>query len=472
MKKSDIKYLIIFMMIPIIMGDIPQYRKKDLVVFGISGRGKSTFLNHLLLGSKGYLFKTSTGGDSCTQDVTKVAHNIFGTQVGVNIYDTPGSFAADMTLSAWFQKMKNGIPHSFDALIWVINIKERALTSDVILFNALQLIFDNFNFSNIILVFSHCDTLTSEDSTPQEVAEKWIANLNNALADKSITSKIKADHIVYFGLEERNKYKPNYHQEFLTAMNALPSGSSKMQMMHEINPKVMARTILEKTDPALWDAVEGEIKRMKTCYDEKTLVHRWNQTDEQIYSVPMKEVKAGDRLLTLTRQPSGDFKCELEPAIIVNYYQEADANAYTQFIKIRTEDNNELKIHAQHYVHVLRNGTYLFILAGSVQVNDSLYSFDINPADWESVDDKHLTKLVKVVSVKSCQKEDIGVPMNIRTPSLNLITNNLWGSSRFDGDAGALGHAFACLAARIHPQGGQMIQDLAFSLKLDKLLSF
>jgi len=100
-----------------------------LVVFGVAGRGKSTLLNYLLLPPElaededFQSFKSDSGGESCTKRVDSCQGVILGTNIGIEVYDTPGSFSLDTPLNKWFDTICEGkLPNPFHALLWVIDI--------------------------------------------------------------------------------------------------------------------------------------------------------------------------------------------------------------------------------------------------------------------------------------------------------------------------------------------------------------
>jgi len=263
---------------------------------------------------------------------------------------------------------------------------------------------------------------------------------------------------------ERKKvatFTPKYHSEIAQLAKSLSPTSLAINAGLKFG-KAFAVDLLNGIDPKFRKDVEQELE--KQCYDQDTQVYLWDQKKEEIVRVAMKEVKPGDLLLTLQQQ-SDEFTCQFEPVVIVNRY-EPTPHTVKSFLKIVTgegEDTRELKLHKNHFMHVSRNGKHLCIEAKAVLYDDLLYAFDSH-SEFSSL------RNAKISHISVCEEGDITVPMNIRTPSLNLIVNDLWGSSKFNPDSGLVGHTLVCLAAKIHPQGGQKLQNFAHRWKLNRFL--
>jgi len=103
---------------------IPRYG-----VIGVSGKGKSTFLNSL---SDTKTFKTGSSSKSVTQK--KEAYH--GTLNGQTycLIDLPGICAMNMTLNDWLQEAK---VKDLDAVFWVRSVLDRATNDDSTMYSAM-----------------------------------------------------------------------------------------------------------------------------------------------------------------------------------------------------------------------------------------------------------------------------------------------------------------------------------------------
>lgn len=219
-----------------------------LSVYGSSGRGKSTFLNYLLQcpvnARNNPQFLAKKGGSAGTLAVSPpFTANIFNTEKSITVYDTPGSFSLDMPLEQWFDLLKSGLPNPFHALIWVLDINQRAQPGDAVLSQAMEKILDNFTMNKVILVFTHCDIAADADDGEIDVkklADDWLKTINS-----KIKQKVDTKNIVLFGKEMRGYDNSQFIPSFLKALEDIPREAA-LGVKNQIDRKAVYDDILEE----------------------------------------------------------------------------------------------------------------------------------------------------------------------------------------------------------------------------------
>merc|ERR1719169_299959 len=76
----------------------------------------------------------------------------------------------------------------------------------------------------------------------------------------------------------------------------------------------------------------------------------------------------------------------------------------------------------------------------------------------------HYAKLLPSRDVQIGDVE-IQTTVSLRTQSLTMVVNGIVGSSRAEGDTGLLGHGLVILASMLITNGGQKLQNLAWSIE-------
>jgi len=135
------------------------------------------------------------------------------------------------------------------------------------------------------------------------------------------------------------------------------------------------------------------------------------------------------------------------------------------------EEERSFKIHRDHFVNVEREGDIANILAHECNVGDTLLAISLESGEKVKPEEFAKLKPMKITSIETCKEGEIGVPVNIRTPSLTFIANEIYSSSRFYPEAPKFTHDLACLAYKIHSKGAQVLQDASFGLGLNKISS-
>ena len=256
-------------------------------VFGVAGRGKSTVLNHLLQSpldaKKNPLFFAKNGAGSCTLDVSlPISGNIYGTAQSITVYDTPGSFSIDIPLEPWFELLKAKLPNPFHALIWVLDVEQRAQPGDMVLSQALEKIFDNFKMDKIIIVFTHCDRAVEEEIDVKALADDWMKLLNS-----KIKNKVDTRNIVLFGKEIGGYDNSQFIPNFLKALADIPK-KAELGVKKEIDKHAVMDDILSSVDEGMAKKFAEEQKKL-----EEDFIRKLKEKDDQIVwlkNQPVKEI--------------------------------------------------------------------------------------------------------------------------------------------------------------------------------------
>ena len=249
-------------------------KKKKFIVFGSAGKGKSTYLNHLFLGNgplTNKIFNSASGGASCTTELKTVIHKIYGTEQEIEVVDTPGAFTADMNLGTWLEKMKTGLPENFEGIFFVLSLKDRTTPFDVLFVNAFSLLVENFKWTNTIFVFTHCDTLDSDEPPPNELAKIWVQTLLSTFQDQTIRTQI-----LLFGKVEMPNFKITYREDLIKMLIDMPPVEFKAKK--DVEPSDLIPHLNQAIDPAI------ETNRRKEL--ENALL-----IQQQKYEQKLKEVK-------------------------------------------------------------------------------------------------------------------------------------------------------------------------------------
>lgn len=235
------------------------------VTFGRAGQGKSTFLNHLLQSPYeakfSPFFKPKFGGSSGTFDVSPPkTGKIYNTQQSITVHDSPGSFALDMPLELWLEKMKANLPKQFHALLWVIDITQRVQPSDVVLCKAMEEIFNNFSMERVIIVFTHCDRLSEEEDEVVNIKDRVTTWLK--LLKASIQMKIDTKNIVLFGKPLNGYDNSGFISSFVKALNEIPK-TDYLAVNAEIRRNEILREMQRAADQKLAEERERERQRVE-----------------------------------------------------------------------------------------------------------------------------------------------------------------------------------------------------------------
>lgn len=234
------------------------------VAFGRAGQGKSTFLNHLFQSPSEAkftpFFKPKFGGSSGTFEVSPPkTGKIYSTQQTITAHDSPGSFALDMPLELWLEKMKANLPQQFHALLWVLDITQRVQPSDVVLCKAMEEIFKNFSMERVVIIFTHCDRLSEEDgvvNVRDRVAE-WLK-----LLKKSDQIKIDTKNIVLFGKPLNGYDNSGFIPSFVKALDEIPK-TDYLAINAEIRRNEILREMQRAADQRLAEERERERQRVE-----------------------------------------------------------------------------------------------------------------------------------------------------------------------------------------------------------------
>ena len=235
-----------------------------VVPFGRAGQGKSTFLNYLLQSpyeaKYSPFFKPKFGGSSGTFDVSppKTA-KIYNTQQTVTVHDSPGSFALDMPLDLWLEKLKANLPQQFHALLWVLDITQRVQPSDAVLCKAMEEIFQNFSMERVIIVFTHCDRLSEENEVVNinDRVNTWLKLLKS-----SSQMKIDTRNIVLFGKPLNGYDNSGFLPSFVKALNEIPK-TDYLAINAEIKRNQILMEMQRAADQKLAEERERERQRVE-----------------------------------------------------------------------------------------------------------------------------------------------------------------------------------------------------------------
>ena len=268
-----------------------------LSVYGSSGRGKSTFLNYLVQGpfnarnNPQFLAKTTAG--ACTLAVSPpFTANIFSTETTITVYDTPGSFSLDMPLEQWFDLLKSGLPNPFHALIWVLDITQRAQPGDAVLSQAMEKILDNFTMNKVIIVFTHCDIAADGDDGEIDVkklADEWLELLNS-----KIKQKVDTANIVLFGKETRGYDNSQFIPTFLKALEDIPR-EADLGVKNQIDKKAVYEDILNSVDENMARRFQEEQQRITEEYESRlreneNQLRNMGSEIERLRNQPVREI--------------------------------------------------------------------------------------------------------------------------------------------------------------------------------------
>lgn len=242
----------------------------SIATFGNAGKGKSTILNNLFLKPQDAFdkqkqnFAAKQSPYSVTKNVSSpFTETILGTNQKVTVYDTPGILALDTDIEEWFEELKTNLPKDLDGIVWVVNITERATVGDAIIAQAFNLIFDHFDMTKIIIVFTHCDLI--EEDRPEDGAKAFFELLNN-----KIKSKIDTDNLVFFGKENtKNIYNPkNLTKDFAKAVQKI-SKEGNLAVKDNLDNQALLTTILDGVDKKVAEAFLKEIEESKRTIEEQ-----------------------------------------------------------------------------------------------------------------------------------------------------------------------------------------------------------
>jgi len=203
-----------------------------------------------------------------TQNIQIEERTLYNTDYKLRVIDTPGLWSGDMDLKKWKKYMSQIPNRTFDYLTWVISAKQRKFILDDVTREILQYMFNNYQQSKLILVFTHCDLLDKSDK--KDKLKSIIGNWRSSLyaSSDSIKSRIIPDHCITFGLREGPLYpKADYVQQLINLLNKLQP--QKISFNTEFDPFEATEKCMNMFSPEMQAKFKKEMENIKKQADQQ-----------------------------------------------------------------------------------------------------------------------------------------------------------------------------------------------------------
>lgn len=430
----------------------------NVLVIGMAGAGKSTYLNDTF----GSAFLTARSAKACTKKTVSFHTEFQGEPV--KVWDCPGLFDAETNLQDWSQEMIEAIRGTgFQQILFVVNATTRAGTLDTLVITGLRMLLKDFSLDDgVTTIFTHCDAAPEyyEDGPRSE----WVETLNRKckLKAKGLT-ELDVEKTLAFVAQEKIPVGSDAEKE---AKRVLHVGTDE-----SVGTK-LAATAADKIIPAMtkvsglpFTPIKLGIRAGRAILKEVVDVCGQETADE--YACYDAATSWVTRLDTVTGKSSQVLAVDINPGdkiigrslvfeeVLVKNVQHPKLGAFMRKIEAVSDSghSSSMTLSLGHYVPVFQSGAHYAKLLPSrdVQIGDVVQMQSSGSLEF--------------ARVKNLEDVKIQTTVSLRTQSLTMVVNGIVGSSRAEGDTGLLGHGLVILASMLITNGGQKLQNLAWSIE-------
>mmetsp|Transcript_93054 Transcript_93054/g.170756 ORF Transcript_93054/g.170756 Transcript_93054/m.170756 type:complete len:259 (+) Transcript_93054:85-861(+) len=233
-----------------------------VLVLGLPGKGKSTFLNTISTGKPdSEMFPAGRSVRAVTKEITfkTIVVEVPGeTPMNLGVYDVPGLFDGKIKTEEWQKMFKEKLlGQVIDLIFLVVSAHDRVDVGNTMIAVAVPFFFQELTANRVCLVMTHCDQVDVEKSFIKE----WESELAECAKGKVAGSGIRFDKKRASdgapGFCGKKPHADEVRRDLMGLVRASRLGTTegflinagKKPVAIEANPEKMYRKLAETIDP-------------------------------------------------------------------------------------------------------------------------------------------------------------------------------------------------------------------------------